>query len=103
MATTTNQDRAFLNDVIDNDEYDELAITCDTCAGEHTVNCAWCSGSGEGQREGTLCGHCRGKGELPCPDCEDGPDGSNYDEEAAGRTWNSRQRVTAYREYGIEV
>lgn len=88
---------------LDCDEHDELAVPCETCNGEHTVNCAWCAGSGEGQRDGALCGHCRGDGEVPCPDCceGEGPDGSDYDEEVAARRWTGMMRVRAYREYGI--
>jgi hypothetical protein len=52
---------------------------CPTCRGEHTVTCAMCAGSGEGQRDGALCGQCGAQGEMPCPDCCPSPDPDDYD------------------------
>ena len=51
---------------------------CEYCAGEKTVDCSWCSGSGEGMADGSRCMACHGKGYHPCPECVYTPDPADY-------------------------
>lgn len=44
-----------------------LAATCWDCDGAKAKDCGWCGA--DGIKEGRLCGHCRGKGTIPCFKC----------------------------------
>ena len=62
-------------------EEDEDPVVCPTCNGSGAIDCSWCGGTGEGPREGTLCGRCRAQGEFPCPDCYETPDPVDWGED----------------------
>ena len=49
---------------------------CKTCGDTGKRMCAWCSGDGKvGIPPDILCKKCEGKGNIPCPDCQQPPAG----------------------------
>lgn len=53
---------------------------CDDCGGEGRMLCGYCNGSGEGQRDGSRCFSCWGRGEVPCACSVEGPDEMDYED-----------------------
>lgn len=45
-------------------------------------DCSWCSGSGEGQHEGSRCSHCHGTGVEPASENDDDIDDIDYEDDA---------------------
>ena len=45
-------------------------------------DCSWCSGSGEGQYDGSTCSHCHGSGVEPASDNDDDIDDIDYEDDA---------------------
>jgi hypothetical protein len=45
-------------------------------------DCSWCSGSGEGQYDGSSCSHCHGSGVEPASDNDDDIDDIDYEDDA---------------------